>query len=197
MFLKSLDRIKLFPNFLDEKTIKSVINITLEGKEWKFGHRSNSDDKYTSPFWYMELEENKLFTEKIKTIIEQKTKQRFKINRVYANGHTFGQDGSFHQDDENENAYTFCLYVTPLKNIPEDIIGGELQFKLPELNDSFFEYNIMYNFNQGVLFPSNYYHRGMSFKRYTHELRVSVAWKLEIINEDDAENHSTNLEELD
>ena len=194
MLLKSLDRIKIFPDFLDDETIKTVINLTLEGKEWKFGHRSNGNNEYTSPFWYMELEENEFFTEKIKKIIEQKTKQRFKINRVYANGQTFGQDGSFHQDDQNENAYTFCLYVTPLKNSPEDIIGGELQFKLPDLNDNFFEYNIIYNFNQGVLFPSNYYHRGMSFKRYTHELRVCVAWKLEIIDDD---NISTDLEQLD
>ena len=52
MLLKSLDRIKIFPDFLDEETIKDVIQIIMKGKEWKFGHRSYSNKIYTREVRY-------------------------------------------------------------------------------------------------------------------------------------------------
>ena len=118
--------------------------------------------------------------------IEQKTGKKFKCMRIYANAKTYGQDGLLHIDDELVDGkikyYTFCLYVSPLPNSRFNLIGGELQFKLPELDEDIYELSVLCNSNQGVLFPSHYWHRGLSYKRYTHELRICVAWKLEIID---------------
>jgi hypothetical protein len=61
-----------------------------------------------------------------------------------------------------------------------DSIGGNIQFKMPEIKP--FLINIEPLSNRAILFPSNYLHRGLSFNRFISELRICVAWKLQEIN---------------
>ena len=62
------------------------------------------------------------------------------------------------------------------ENIIDDI-GGYIQFKIPEINPFIVDLEPLYN--RGILFPSNYFHRGNAFSRYVPNLRICIAWKLE------------------
>ena len=85
------------------------------------------------------------------------------------NGQTFGQDGTFHQDDTLDNAITVCMY---LNNVTET--DGPLIIKVP---NEIKMVAIEPIHNRLVIFPSKYFHKGMSFNRYTSGLRVCLAWK--------------------
>ena len=169
-----MENIKIYDDFLSENEIQNCKKIISDNK-WIFGHTSNTID-ISIPFWYMDLFDNKFLNEVITAKIENITNKKFKINRLYANGQTYGQDGSFHQDDISETSYTFCLYFTEFSNELIDLIGGNIQFKIPNLKD--FIININPLFNRGILFPSYYFHRGTSFTRYVPDLRICIAWKL-------------------
>ena len=183
--MKSLSNIKVFKNFLNQKDYAKVVEEIFLNGSWNFGWRSVTGVEDVPKFWIMELTDNEYFSIYIKNMIEEKTDMKFNLLRVYANAKTYGQDGMLHDDEPLINGkikyYTFCLYITPLPNNQLNLIGGELQFKLPELDPDVYELSIMYNPNLGVFFPAHYYHRGRAFNRYTHELRVCIAWKLEII----------------
>jgi hypothetical protein len=179
-----MEEIQIFNDFLDPAEIdicKDIIN----SHNWGYGHTSVRSNFLSIPFWNMKLYDNEFLKETIKSKIEKVTNKKFKVILLYANGQTYGQDGSFHQDgdfkEENSNfkKYTFCLYLTDFPIELCDIIGGNFEIKIPNIND----YTISINpiFNRGIFFPSYYFHRGNSFNRFTHELRVSIAWKLEEI----------------
>ena len=184
--MESLQNIKVYKSFLTDEDYKKVLEDTLYSRSWEFGWRSKPEYQETPPFWMIDFTENLYYNEYLLKYIEQKSGKKFKCKRVYANSKTYGQDGLLHKDDDIEDGkikyYTFCLYVSPLPNSRYNMIGGELQFKLPELDEDIYELSVLCNPNQGVLFPSHYWHRGMSYKRYTHELRICVAWKLELID---------------
>lgn len=135
---------------------------------------------FNTPFWTMDLNDNKFFSEHIKKIFEKTFSKKFIVNRVYANGQTYGQNGSYHQDSTDPNTYTICLYLTYIKKEHIDTAGGYLYIKL---NNE--KYKVCYEpiMNRIIMFPSNYYHKGCAFNRYITDMRICVAWKLEeIIN---------------
>jgi Rps23 Pro-64 3,4-dihydroxylase Tpa1-like proline 4-hydroxylase len=171
-----MDKIIVQDNFLNTDELKKCVEI-IYSKSWRWGHYSNGFQSDT-PFWMMELIDNEYFSIDIKNIIEKCFSKKFKIIRLYANAHTYGQDGSYHIDSEEPNSYTFCLYLTNIKENIVETAGGHLFFKFPELN-----YKIGYEpiFNRGIFFPSNYIHKATSFSRYIMDLRICVAWKLEEI----------------
>jgi hypothetical protein len=175
-----IDNIKIYDNFLTDKEL-SICFSYIYKSNWEWGHKSNNMDYniINSPFWYMELSNNDYFTKIIKNKIELTTNNKYILNRVYVNGQTFGQTGAFHQDDINDDCYTFCLYLSQFDESMVDIINGYIQFKLPNINK--YTINIDTFFNRGILFPSNYFHRGLSFSRYSPDLRICVAWKFTLI----------------
>lgn len=170
-----MNNIKVYEHFLTSDELKMCQQITSE-HTWHYGHTSNQVGIFT-PFWYMELFHNDFLKEFIKHKIENITNKKFKVNRLYANGQTYGQNGSFHQDDTNEKSYTFCLYISQMDENMSDEIGGYIQFKIPEINPFIVELEPA--FNRGILFPSNYFHRGNAFSRYVSNIRICIAWKLE------------------
>jgi Rps23 Pro-64 3,4-dihydroxylase Tpa1-like proline 4-hydroxylase len=173
-----MENIKVYDNFLKENEIKRVVDI-ISSKKWSWGHTS---DKTITPtlFWTMDLKENEYFTVYLKNVIEKHFSKKFKINRVYANAQTYGQDGNFHVDDESPNAYTVTLYISDIDKELIDTIGGYISFKLPNKT---YLVNFEPYYNRCVFFPSNYLHRGSAFCRYCMELRICIAWKLEEICE--------------
>lgn len=183
--MESLQNIKIYKSFLKEEDYIKVLRDTLRSNSWAFGWKSDGKVKDYTVFWQLDFSEDPYYNDYLLKYIEEKTGKKFRCLRVYANGKTYGQDGMMHTDDYNEEndikRYTFCLYITPLENSRFNLIGGEIQFKLPELDEDIYELSILCNPNQGVLFPSHYWHRGTSYKRYTYELRICIAWKLEII----------------
>lgn len=176
-----MQTIYIYDNFLDSNTYSKVYNQVMKSNNWEYGHKSASNP-YDTPFWIMDLNDNLMFNSIIKNMIEAKTGKKFEINRVYANGQTFGQNGSYHKDDESSDTYTFCLYICPELPNPTEIVGGEIQFKLPDLPE-YSAYSIETRNNRGVFFPSNYTHRGLSFGRYINFLRCCIAWKLKEIKQ--------------
>ena len=168
-----MEKINIYDDFLTPVEMEKCLHI-VQKPEWKFGHSSNTNSIDT-PFWYMELIHNKFLKDKIKEKIECMTKKKFNVVRLYANGHTYGQDGNFHQDDIHQDAYTFCLYCTEVSMDMSELVGGHIEFVLPDSKHSI---NIQTIFNRGIFFPSHYFHRGTAFNRYVSDLRISIAWKL-------------------
>jgi hypothetical protein len=174
-----IDNIIVCDNFLTEEEIKIGTEIIKNG-QWKYGHYSLGKNLYEDDFWSMDLIDNEFFSKKILEIIEKHFSKKFELHRVYANAHTFGQDGHFHTDSEIDGNYTFCLYFSKINEEYVEPAGGYLYFKIP--NE---KYKIGFEplFNRGIFFPSAYIHKGTSYTRYVMDMRICVAWKLKLINE--------------
>ena len=170
----TIDKIMVFDNFLEKDELQTAIH-KMKTVRWTFGHKSNSITQAGTPFWSSSINNDTYFTDYLLDIIQKTVHKNLKLDRVYANGQTFGQDGTYHTDSVEENTYTFVLYLHEIDISDVELAGGHLYFKFPDL-----KYNICYEpiLNRGIFFPSNYFHKACSFSRYIMELRKSVAWKL-------------------
>lgn len=172
-----MENIKIIDDFLNNDDLQ-ILNSIISSKKWEYGHSSKGREKVNTPFWSMDLIDEIFFSEYIKDKIQDYFQKKFVLNRVYANGQTYGQNGSYHQDDENENTFTFCLYINVIENSDIEMAGGNLYIKVP--NEKIIFAIEPYS-NRGVLFPSNYFHKGCSFNRYITSMRICIAWKLKEI----------------
>ena len=167
--------IQSYSNFLNKQEHDYVVAKTLKGNTWALSGRSINDGNEFY-FWYMELMQDVFFTEhmlnKIKIIIGK----NFAIERVYANGQTYGLSGSYHQDTlDNGNIYkTFLYYVNPSW---KSEWGGSTLFKQDEE-----VYTQPFIPNNAILFDSPTYHVGLEPTRHCKDLRVTVAFKLRDIS---------------
>ena len=178
MILIKMDNIKVYDNFLSYDELETCKKM-IKNNKWEYGHNSNGDTKVNTSFWVMDLKDNNFFNINLKEKIENIIGKKLKVDRVYANGQTFGLDGGFHQDSIQNNATTFCLYITP---IPNDIIGelgGNILFKIPDIEH--FSLALEPRYNRGVYFPSNFFHKVTAFNRYVQNMRICIAWKFTII----------------
>jgi hypothetical protein len=169
------DDIKVYRNILSQDEYDKCSEI-IKNASWKFTGRSNDHDATT--FWYLELNHLTFFNTVLKEKIEAVTGRKFKLNRVYANGQTFGQDGGFHVDDERPGCYTFLMYMNPISDEEVFEVGGATQIKDKQGN----LVCITPYVNSAVLFPSNLMHRGMAPTRFYTYLRVTIVWKLQDIS---------------
>ena len=173
-----MDKIKVYDNFLNNEELNKVIELVTK-KTWIFGQRSNQDRIYNQkniPFWQMELEDEDYFKVDMVELIKSKCKKNLMLKKVYANGQTFGQDGSYHKDSEETNCLTFCLYLPDFDTKFDENVCGYLLIKIP---DSI--HNVYYEtpFNRAIIFPSHYSHKGLAYNRFISSLRVSIVWKFE------------------
>lgn len=163
--------IQQFRNFLDVVDFKKIQSYISNAKWELKGHSTDNDS--TPVFWNMDLNHEPFFREYLLEKIEQVAGKKFNLIRVYANGQTFGQDGSFHQDDSDQNCWTFLLYTNDIENGALDHWGGVTEFKT--------EYGLVNQppiTNTGVLFRSTMWHRGFGPSRHINDMRVTIAWKL-------------------
>lgn len=172
------DQIHIFDNFLTQEEIQRCVDAT-KRPAWSMSQISHSSPDST-PFWMMALTDDPFFNSHLKSKIETTTNRKFAVQRIYANGQTFGQDGTYHRDSALDNSYTFCLYINGENNIyGNDDIGGEFIFKIPEnFNNPLSRIMIPTYYNRGIFFPATYLHKGMAFNRYFKGLRISITWKL-------------------
>ncbi len=183
-----MNNIIIFDNVLMDIEMHQC-TLKINEANWHFNASSKKTNPISTTFWYSNLEDDKFFTETLKQKIEKITNKKFKIDRVYANGQTFGQDGTYHKDNDSNSPhiYTFCLYTNPL--VTEETaehMGGDIVFKLTEENNMDNIISIESHYNRAVFFPSNYLHKGMAYNRYCKSLRVSIAWKLTEIVESES-----------
>jgi len=138
--------------------------------QWAFGHGSNNNELET-PFWVMNLNDETFFTKYLLNIIEEKTNSKYDLERVYANGHTFGTQGSPHQDGTSVKSKTFLFYAIDNWSIDW---SGKTVFLLNK-DEQHYELPTP---NKGILFPGRMYHYAEQTTRKFTGLRITVAWKL-------------------
>ena len=159
----------LSDNLLDDA--KAAIN----NSKWEHGGYSSVEGATT--FWFCQLftQFNIAFIKKIMRLVETRYGEKFDVDRVYANGQTYGQDGSYHQDHEHDDRYTLLIYVSDINESNIDSIGGFTQMKM---KDGII--NIEPYVKRAVMFKSNIYHRGLAPDRYSNILRQTIAFKLKM-----------------
>jgi hypothetical protein len=166
--------IHIVDDFLNHAEIEHLNQILLK-KNYKYGHTSGYREQITIPF-FSYYNEDDFFLIYLKEKIEKKFKENYKVNSHYMHIQTFGQDGSFHIDDEGENTFTFCLYITEEKELDQN--GGDFLIKIPTQK---YIFSIETNFNRGIMFPSYYLHKGLAYNKSSDKQRLCITWKLEKI----------------
>ena len=157
-------------NFINDEELEEVIDAINNRSSWKHGAVSGNGGV---KFWYAEMIQEATIGKQILNKLEKMFSKKFKINRMYANGQTFGQDGSFHQDDQDDNAYTLLIYVSHITEENVEHIGGFTHFKRDGKIINVEPYK-----KRGIFFKSNLFHRGMAPSRLYDLLRVTFAIKV-------------------
>jgi hypothetical protein len=160
---------KIFKDVLTKEEQSYVIKNTIQSNRWSFGQRSDSSpDSYA--FWMLNLYDDRFFRETFFEKIKNLTGKDFYIDRIYANGQTYGLPGSFHTDSDNPKGRTFLYYANPEWFV--DWGGETLLYE----NDA--ATIIFPTPNSALFFDANILHFGKDPARKTNLLRVSVAFKL-------------------
>ena len=165
-----------FNNFLPKQIFIESYEKLLKSSNWQFSGCSDVENKEAYVFWYHELINDDFYSKFFLKRVEQFCSQKFKVNRIYANGQTFGLSGLLHTDDDRENTYTFLYYLNPHWDISW---GGSTVFQ--KNSEEFISY--IPKPNTGILFKSNMLHVGMEPSRACKNLRITIALKLEIGND--------------
>lgn len=157
-----------FVNFLSVTEFDKVWSIIDKAESWT---QKGTSREGTQSFGYLNLAHDPYFTEHISERISRMTDMKLRLDRVYANGQMFGQDGSFHRDSEMPNTFTFLLYMNKVENLEK--WGGETQFKFYDDQLTVFQPET----NSALMFDSTLWHRGLGPSRHVDEMRITVAWK--------------------
>lgn len=66
----------------------------------------------------------------------------------------YGQDGSYHIDSDEDNTYTFCIYISDISDASMENADGDFLLKIPNTN-----YVICINTlnNRGIFFSITLY----------------------------------------
>lgn len=168
-----MENIKFFDGFLSPTEIEYITNF-IEKSQWGYGHTSGYRETITNPF-FSRMELDKFFNETLFEKIKKMTKKNLVLNRNYTHIQMFGQDGGYHQDDQDPNAYTFCIWIPNLTEKELERAQGEFLIKPP--NEKFVA-SIDIILNRGVFFPATYLHKGMAYNRLFHQKRCCITWKM-------------------
>lgn len=160
--------IQRFINFLSVTEFDKVWSIIDKAESWT---QKGTSREGTQSFGYLNLVHEPYFTEFLAEKIRRATNMNLRLDRVYANGQMFGQDGSFHQDSELPSTFTFLLYMNRIDNLEK--WGGETQFRFYDDQLTVFQPET----NSALLFDSTIWHRGLGPTRHVDEMRITVAWK--------------------
>lgn len=164
-------------NYLNDEDILEVNEIIEREGSWKYTGFSDDKNPHGTKFWYMDLLDTfPEFVDKHLRRIENIFNKKFKVNIAYINGHTYGQDGSFHQDDIEPGTYTFLIYSTPSVDETNTLqVGGLTEFWMgSEL------VKVEPIFRRAILFDSRIKHRGTA-PYIKNILRTTIAFKLKLV----------------
>ena len=166
---------QIYNNFFQESHLIEI-HKCLEKPTWKW-HKSNRTDK--TAFKGFEVTHIDYFREDLLEYINLKlcgptSQPRYKLERVYFNGHDYKEDGTFHQDTDSEGKISggegFTLIIYMNKDY-KDIWGGATEFQDPyEL--------IVPEYNKSILFKGIRLHRGLAFTNLKAPRRITMAFKL-------------------
>lgn len=162
------------------KEEQTELSLIIKNGSWKFEGQSTSDNE--RKFWFMDLQHCQPFVTNFLYRIQELTKREVQIQQCYANGQTYGQDGSFHIDHtrDEKGMYTFLYYATYLSDLELDKFKGETEFKNEDHSVL-----IQPKYNSAVFFDQRTIHRGLAPSRDFNKLRVTIAFKLIDYNENE------------
>tara|TARA_R100001015_G_C4591530_1_gene147007 strand:- start:138 stop:626 length:489 start_codon:yes stop_codon:yes gene_type:complete len=153
--------VKIYENILPKKTLDYLLDFVLFNNEHRYGHASNfNSDKF---FYFKDFSDNIYLADSIFQNILDKIKMNLRYNRVYANIQYVNQDGEFHIDAHEMNAYTCMIMLS--KTLQE----GSGCFCTKEQNYAFIQNNLL-------VFKSNIQHMGAAPKE-GREPRVTFVYK--------------------
>ena len=139
--------------------------------QWRYGHASVSKD-HDIPFWEMKLDDEPFYNEYLLNIIRDVTNEPdLELERVYANGHVFGDKAMPHTDGHYDDCRTFLLYAN---HMWDHTWGGKTAFKGSDGNWTWVEPAP----NKAVFFNGRMLHHAEEVSRTFNSLRVTIAWKL-------------------
>jgi hypothetical protein len=165
----------ILDNFLNENDL-NFVQCYFDGPIWEFGEKSLIGKPSVHKWFRAHLRDEPFFNGYLKSKIEKICGCNFIVDNVYANGHTFMSDGSWHRDNEAPGYITALLYVSDINHENVGDIHGHTDFKL-ENNEIISIEPIK---NRLVLFDSRVLHRGNG-PTIPGFLRIAVAWKLKKI----------------
>lgn len=159
--------IQRYFDFLTQENYNQLIKI-VEKLQWNYAGYSTNESN-SNKFWYSELMGHPFFVEWVYEI-ERLSNKKFKIDRLYANGQTLGQDGSWHVDSQVDSGYTFLYYFNDFDDVS---LIGETYFMVDGEPVSITPIP-----NSAVLFNHKYKHKGMAPRKGYNDLRVTIAIRL-------------------
>jgi hypothetical protein len=181
----TFDDIIEIDQFFDEENFDTAFSILRESR-WAFSNISSKEYKHKI-FWVMNLNNEPFFTEVVFEQVKKIIGSNYVLDRVYANGQTYGLDGAPHSDEILDNSYTFLVYM----NKQWDLLWGGYTIFLNRYHDSatenvtFFDGDntnktkkILPSPNKAVFFPGAIYHYAESPSRDFYGLRMTLAYKL-------------------
>lgn len=155
------NEILIYENILPKKTLNNLLQFVLFNNEHWYGHASNfNSDKF---FYFKDFSDNIFLADTIFQHILDKVKMNLKYNRVYANIQYVNQDGEFHIDAHEINAYTCMIMLS--KTLQE----GSGCFCTKEKKYPFIQNNLL-------VFKSSIQHMGKAPKE-GREPRVTFVYK--------------------
>lgn len=158
-----------YESVFSESDLNRIWSDYLATPNWSYWHNSTSEsDNF---FWVMDLNDQHFFTNTLFSKIKSLVGVDFYLEKVYANGQTFGLDGDFHIDDPSDQSFTFLYYPMIHWNLTW---GGETTIIESETKI----HTIYPRPNTAVLFPSNWVHCGRGPSKLCKDLRITIAYKL-------------------
>ncbi len=148
-------------------------------KGWYYGHASNAGDG--GRFWKMDLDGIAVFDAIWKTARERCEAMAggpLQVLRQYANGHTYGLGGQPHVDDVRPGSFTLLFY--PLAEWKDEWEGETVFYD----EHGEIALSVRPRPNRAVLFDSRILHAGRAPGRACPALRVSMAYKLQRVEEE-------------
>ena len=174
MQLYSLDDIVEYPNVFDISDQSAILKY-MKMDRWSWGHKSNQTKQDNMPpFWYMGLSNEKFFSNYLLKKIEAATSQQYDLERVYANGQTYGMRGNPHVDGYVDTCRTFLYYPMEYWDVQW---GGKTAFIVPTETGTKYHY-VIPEPNKGVIFPGQMHHWAEETTRSFGGIRITIAWKL-------------------
>lgn len=159
--------IQRYFDFLPQEKYNQL-KLIIDDLQWRYAGYSNPNTQ-SNRFWYSELMGHPFFVAWLDEIQKQ-TNKKFTIDRLYANGQTLGQDGSWHTDSDEDFGYTFLYYF----NDGDDIsLIGETYFMVE--GEPIAVTPIP---NSAIIFPHKFVHKGVAPRKGYNDLRVTIAFKL-------------------
>ncbi len=163
--------VKVVDNFLDKIDFKKVKKRIL-GSSWILQRSCNDiGDKDQSDFLMLDVTNKKFYNKYLFNKVKKHLDGEYELERIYFNGQWSGREGSFHSDNcdvtglfyVSDYEYGWGGFTEIMTSVSQSTIIQPLQNRL-------------------LIFPGRIMHKGYSFSYQKCPMRISLAFKLDILN---------------